>query len=871
MLVLGVSSSKASGELFEVLVEWSKNGLILPFVWCDASEKNGSLRSRMVVSGEVTDNDIGHLLANSPEKLTVLWLSLTSDDSDPIDDVGHYTAETIRELLESMNTDQMIHCDTRVMIPHKVGAKLTLIDDAYWPNIVYWAPEDRSAPNLTSALLPELVAPYGANAVASVGNLWRRSEINVSEDVLERMFGSTPNQEHSVVMARSFTRILEIPTVVRSLIEAISDQEEVPRPDGGQFDRQNLDFILKDLAEAFVTRQIALKRSEPNLLSPVDPEEIGLWPAVIRLWNYLLKQILFKPIDSFEKLLEEKLNKIAESVEKMLPGDAKVKRWRAIAKEVADTGVESEHHVYRRVADDGPVNELWSNLWRSSLSLIDGSDFDWGVDGILKSSGVRVIATTRTQIVEPPLAIDSRNLKNLNGKIQDAGETGEAAVSPGFEDSLTKSASSLLCEVRSQLELLLSTVSKEHEALSKEEAQLKSRVNSLELEESKDTKGNFFGNLWKSRHRKKTQVSSTTIRENSRRRLRQTLLGGSAISLVGASLITIFASPVAGMISFFGLIFGTFGRLIRQAFSAMRAERDAVNQEMEARIAKANHAERLATLAADIPRFERRLVELNDWERVISLVVHSPWSTGSSIGKTVEPYDWPRPLSVVKGDGLLGEDDNFKLINRFARETFKQGWLTRRFQMLRDEITEQIHDLINPSDDSMSYTPESDTSSDPDAPRKLFSKRLEKRLYSEIIDPDLIERIKTFLGERTLDEIVGDVRVAYPARSSQEDSIPSLRTELLSPGAFFSDLRVAGRQFLEKHWAPSISLDVVDLIEDSNSFTIGEETSADIDLSSISIDSQLTPRVVVSRFEFSSPVPFNSLLSSIEENPSSEL
>ena len=868
MLVLAVSSSKASGELFDVLVDWSKHGLILPFVWCDASEKNGALRSQMVISGEVTNNDLGHLLANSPEKLTVLWLSLTADGLDPIDDLGHYIAETVRELLESMVTEQMIHCDTRVMIPHKVGAKLTLIDDAYWPNIVYWAPEDRSAPTLTSALLPELIAPYGANAVASVGNLWLRSKLNMALDVLVRMFSSTSPQQHSVVMARSFTRVLEIPTVMQSLIEAISDEEEVPRPDGGRFDRQNLDSLLGDLAEAFVNQQESLKRSEPNLLTPVDPEEIGLWPAIKRLWEYLLKQVLFKPIDSFEKLIEDKFNKIADFVEKSLPGDAKVKRWKDIAKEVNDSGVDADRHVYRRDAVDGPVNELWSDLWRSSFSLIDGSEYEWGVDGILQSGGVRFIATARTQIVETSMAIDARILKELNVQSDDVIVTSDVEVTPNSDETPTRLTSNFLGEIRLQFELLLSELTKEHEIMIKAEAELNSKIDSLDAKEAEDTKSSKTNRWWKFRHRKKTLANSTTIREDSRRQLRQTLWGGGAISIIGATLMTFFASPLAGMFSLFGLFLGTLGRLIRQAFGAMRAERDAVNLEMNIRISKANHAEHLATLAADIPRFERRLLELNDWERVISLVVHSPWSTGVVRENLAESIDWPRPLAVVKGDGLLGDDDNFKLINSFVRETFKQGWLTRRFQMLRDEITEQIHDLINPSDDSMSYTPESDISSDPDAPRKLFSKRLEKRLHSEIIDPDLIQRIKTFLGERSLDEIVGDVRVVYPAKSLHEDSTPSLKSELLSPDAFFDDLRVSGHQFLEKHWTPSISLDVVDLIEESNSFMIGEGSSAGIELSASSVDSRLTPRVSVTRFEFSSPIPFDSLLSSIENHTS---
>jgi len=855
VLVVASAKSNFSEQVVDVLAEWSAQGLIGTFLWCDAGMIDEAVRYRRIHEGSVVGDAPERLLANLTHSLEVVWVSFAGAEFEDAGDIGHHVANGVRTHLLRMAMDEALRADTRLIIPCAVGAFFDLVDDAFWSNVLYWAPEDRATPSALSTLLPELLSAYGANAISSVGDLFRRSPSSDRNEVLDLVFSRRQSHESAVVIGRSFTRVLEIPVITRELFSAITDADEVPFVDGDRIERRG-DLPLNDLAHYFVQSQEALRPTVPELLSITDDQiEIGLREALKQFLGYLWNQIVSSQVDSFEKLVSSRYDKIAAFLEQGVAPGYRVKRWRELARaEVAprEERVRPRHH---REVPEGPVAELWSGLWRSSFSLVDGTEFDWGVDGILNSGPVRSIALARSQVVSSPRdLLEAPSLQTELIALMEKDEK-EASDTPSALVGASIQRTNYLRLVQVELMNLFKKLSDEHEKL----VDIKEGITvDSQVEPDEEAKKKRWWQFWR---RKKKKYDRKVIRARARRRIRRTLFGGGIFSLLVGGVTTFFFSPIVGIWSFCGLLLAAVARVIRVALKGRREEEEAIKAELEARIAEVNREERLATLAADIPRFQRRLREFADWQEIISLAIYSPWSTGAKKAKSTELEDWPRPFAVAKGVGALGPDDRFKLVNAFVRDTFRQGWLTDRFTMLRDELTDEIHELLNPSDDRLSYGPESDTLDDPAAPRKLFRERLGRRLQAEDVDPDLLERVERFLRARSLDEVVGSVSLQYPQLEGTMVESPELATVDISGEEFFAPLQTSGGTFLRTHWAPTIHVEPIQ-VDEQRSKLFGDSSGAGIQINVASNNAKAVPRVIVTRFEMTEQIPYESLLSS---------
>ncbi len=153
MLAVIAASSTRAEEVVEILRQWSHFDLIEPFIWCDAPD-GADTRYRYVQAGSVVENTPESILANYSETITGIWLTLSPTTDELSDAAGHAVASIVRDRLSTMATEQQRRLDTRLLVVDAVGTRVDLVADAYWPYVVYWAPEDRSAPNLVSGMTP---------------------------------------------------------------------------------------------------------------------------------------------------------------------------------------------------------------------------------------------------------------------------------------------------------------------------------------------------------------------------------------------------------------------------------------------------------------------------------------------------------------------------------------------------------------------------------------------------------------------------------------------------------------------------------------------------------------------------------------------
>jgi len=888
MLAVIAASSTQAEEVVEILCQWSRLDLIEPFLWCDAPDSSDQTRYRYVQSGAVVENSPEYILANYSESITGIWLTLSPTTDELSDAAGHAVASSVRDRLSTMATEHQRRLDTRLLVVDAVGARLDLVADAYWPYVVYWAPEDRSAPNLVSGMTHELVGPHVADAIAALGNLWKRSTNRSSDAVIAELFGDLRPEEGAVVLGRSFTRILEIPVLVRELLDVVGNDDSVPRPEGNRFDRIDITPLLPAIATRFIESREALRRTEPIVLAMPSKPKVSLLDRLRESWHFLVEEISRRPAEAFEHVLQTSYDWMATWVEKNLPGESSVVRWRETVD--SPTSIIADSHGSqplrtRRMISEGPVNDLWTSLWKTSFALMDGSTLDWGEAWAPHVEGTTPIASSRTQVVKDQrVPVSGPDTSSTVADTNVTPEVSSATSEPSSELASENSAAAAvatdashagavaakegpvdyLSEIRSQIEAIQAQWQKALEAsirMSPDAVHDATDGNDVnEVASTPMTKKHHWWQFWK---RPAKYQDPNTIRDESRHRLRRILFGGSGIAAVAGGVLSFVFSPIAGIASLIGLLFVTLLSLIREAMAGLRAELRAVDEDLRQKIGESNRIEALECLRADVGRINRRLDEFEDWERIISLSVYQPWRTGAITSGENDDGDWPRPYSVLRGIGSMSDDNRLASTNAFSHSLFKQGWLTSRFGEIRAKITDQIKLIVDPDGEIASLEPESDVSTDEESVRKLFLRHVESELLEPGVDESLICRIREFLTTRTLEQLVTTIGVHYPqlgaGANGPEAELPSVGSREYAPNDYFVDLFAANGSFLESHWKESTSLKTEEGV--NKRITIGTAEATEIQVPLGPGDEDIPIRISATLLEFSVATKFDSLRS----------
>jgi hypothetical protein len=620
---------------------------------------------------------------------------------------------------------------------------------------------------------------------------------------------------------------------------------------------------------------------------PTKPK-VSILGRLKEAWRFLVEEVSRRPVEAFEHVLQTGYDWVATWVEKNLPGESSVIRWRESVDSSTSTpdARGAQPLRTRRVISEGPVNDLWTSLWKTSFALMDGSALDWGDAWAPHAEGTTPIASSRTQIAKDQrVPVSGLETSSATADATATSEVSAATSGPSSELASEESVSAAvatdtspvvaaadtvgpvdyLSELRRQIEAIQSQWQKALDASSQTGPDAVHAVTNgsdvIETTTALAPNKHHWWQFWKGPAK---YQDPNTIRDESRHRLRRILFGGSGVAAVAGTVLSFVFSPIAGIASLIGLLFVTLLSLIREAMAGLRAELRAVDEDLRQKIGESNRVEALECLRADVGRINRRLDEFDDWERIISLSVYQPWRTGTVAPHENSDPDWPRPFSVLRGIGSMSDDNRLASTNAFSHSLFKQGWLTSRFRDIRAKISDQIKLIVDPDGEIASLEPESDVSTDEESIRKLFLRHVESELLEPGVDESLTRRIREFLTTRTLGQLVTTIGVHYPqlgvSAQGADAEMPSVGPQEYAPDDYFVDLFAASGSFLESHWKESTSLKTEEGV--SKRITIGTAEATEIQVPLGAVDEDLPIRISATLLEFSVPTKFESLKSS---------
>ena len=199
-------------------------------------------------------------------------------------------------------------------------------------------------------------------------------------------------------------------------------------------------------------------------------------------------------------------------------------------------------------------------------------------------------------------------------------------------------------------------------------------------------------------------------------------------------------------------------------------------------------------------RLERRLREFDDWEQIIGLVAHKPYSLNQVSLTSSQVPNFGFPSSVAYGTAHLANEDVVRIASDFRRILFAPGWLNERFVQLREPLIEEMYVKLGISRENGVVLLEGDTSSDMQAPRKIFRESLLEAIQSQTSAP-VVERLDSHLRTSSISALVDHIEF----HSNDGSAVEISSIQFLD-----GDLAVSG-SLLPSHWRENLRKDSAEI------------------------------------------------------------
>ncbi|WP_146207210.1 hypothetical protein [Nocardioides silvaticus] len=569
---------------------------------------------------------------------------------------------------------------------------------------VVLAPESSRAPGagvervVALPLSPERLTHQAAALCSAVG-LW-------TADRSTPFHGQAPAGGGDAVALRTFTRHLSDAAVSsRVVARAIDVEQRYPVPAANGRPVQVLDDEVGaavDMADRLVAAHPEVRARARETLEARIRTRLSLVELLALFFRFLGKALRRAPQDFVDSVLIRASSNIAQAAQDAFlgPDSTHVVTVRGIRgiKEDGTLFTPEEHDaeleaLLARARDLGAAappeqhdySELWRDFVNGALNLLDAGKRGRGLEPSKVGSEDGAVIDPRRVVVPPSdvfeIPLDLRSLAKV------------AKVAPYDVDAVDRTRVLLKEGAREQRDRAA--------ACSNAQAELESRAEEHRRSYAGRVGERIFGELASARDDVLTLVQAVQGMKEGRRpppelaslqrSLALTLLAHLAV-FVGAVLVTLLLAQqdlVTWRLALLGsvglavvwLVSGLylFHRRQQELFQLRFRWEDEVRQ---AALHKAN----LAAALEDVRRIQRVYRQYIDWVRALGTFLRAPWGhvavndgTDPLLG---EGYPHNQRFGVAKPD----DDAIQQVLNRLRPDLFPVGWLSRAWQIFRDDV-----------------------------------------------------------------------------------------------------------------------------------------------------------------------------------------
>ncbi len=787
MLIVVAQNAELGSQVLVTLQSWSDEGLLHEFLWCGDVE--GELHFSLIRRGERIEGNLEFLVAGVSGDVNILnVVGPTEPLLSP-----NALLEKIKGRMSLLTDNKQVRPVVSLVVPETVNQDVSWVEHLEG-RVVVWAAEDRSDPALWSTPFPHSLPSRATHAVVTVGRLW--VTCREGDDVEDLLKGGGAVGE--LFLARAYTRMVVFPELRDVIVGALEFEDgNVPRPTG-TYDRVNFDAVLPKLAQVFVGRQAALTPQDLSQHLLVDPpnQKLNLGVVLALIGHFIESAPRRLRSEAMEALRAKAYNAVAKKFEQ-LPG-IEMKRWEDFD-EKAPISLPAEEVNFSAFIEDGANGELWTNLWATSFSLIDGSRLTiegWEEALPAHDSDHYPVVLSRYTVVGRP-----------DVPVSEEGEFVLETPTPGDSDSVAEGpvirgeTPSFLAQVEQLMQQRVADAEKN--LANARQALNSSNRKILEIQSPttprEEPKG--FKRFLRFFRRPKSQydclaVNSTDLRQSFARILSVNFLTGLVATTAGLFFGSIFGPLVAvASITYFVVI--TILELIRELWIAQRAWDRRMEEYERAMRHRLNAILRISVHQGEVQRFTRRLNEFAIWQEVLQTVVLQPWAAMTSSSSDRGDLVVDRPQSFLVGDAVLGTRGERLIQETFKRSLFTAGWLTHRFGELREKFLSDVR----PTDSGTlsQLTPENDPGQDVNENlRNQLLGWLQQYVKGDASQGDLWKRADLILGKldfKSEGSLVEQVVTRQPQGTDDDGEkivLPHAIPAAPSVEGFFSPIRLLG-------------------------------------------------------------------------------
>jgi hypothetical protein len=677
--------------LLDVLRAWSGLGLLEPFLWADP---DGSPGGHLVERGELDRvDDVIRLLARNtvPQVRLVCVQILTENDeiavgptpSDTSVDRLHAAVTALENRLSGRRSGTQVVTQTNLVVPQdseiRADPRRLL---ARWHANVVASPEDRRTDGSFDAGLRSHaeVARHAALHTATLAGLWR-GQTRIPTDSLRI---ALPVAATPVAVARVFAalivadsaswEVVERALAMRRTRDGTSWVDAVPARDPLAVVATSADDLLERAGKGGFRFSFAGDAPTPVRV------RVGVRQALRIFTRYVRTRARALPNEIYEEVREDLLDLAERLAQELIFGEDSVVVVRAGDRPPAGpakapkppTGADIAREVLRVLgsAETPPTQpELWSDLRKVCLGLLDGGDFPWPECAphnsahreVLVDPGLVVPAPADIEPPAPPSrpdwwaelaaptrAVDVLRVRWLRDRVSEHttdGSAGAAAAYGEIDSWLSRWLPTVLGRVAAGVA----------DQLDDARASLQKRLDYLHA------------------HRDEKRVP---------RRWRRWL---AAVCVLVAWLLTgagLLVNDHAGLaLTALALVAVSVVLGLVAVGLGYRAEFREIYRLRRAELEFAHAATAARAEAREVLRLDTVYTALLDWSEIIAWLVHRPEDAAlTDRPATSAADDVPRTYALRVGEGEADPAQVTYLAGRVGTEMITKGWLSSLFR-----------------------------------------------------------------------------------------------------------------------------------------------------------------------------------------------
>ncbi|MGJ3509669.1 hypothetical protein [Enemella sp. A6] len=386
-LVVLVAPPGPADGVVETLVDWSAAGLVAPFAVVDPSSMgSGMIAATVVDNGHRTGmglDDVVTVRRWRRVRLCVL-VPVLGEAPAASSRIEHAVHEVVLRT-GAVPQVELLRC---LITRPASGTGRGEFAREGWHNLLI-APEESRGPGRGQTLLdpatdPVTIGPDAAAAIAGVTGLWS----GLSEAPLD---GVTPDPGRTIRLVRSFHRRLDAREVADRVRQEVINTGEVPRPRLHGTEAVYIDdaaMATHDMAMAVLRKHAPLFRGQRVQPAATPAEKVGIGRALSMLFSFIWASITLAPMKWYSMVVGNVSAAAARGAQALVfgsdpsafnvvakgelaSGDAD---WQDIARASADLENALEGGGPRRHESSGDFSPVWRDYVEVGLTLIDAGD-----------------------------------------------------------------------------------------------------------------------------------------------------------------------------------------------------------------------------------------------------------------------------------------------------------------------------------------------------------------------------------------------------------------------------------------------------------------------------------------------------------------